>query len=56
MPYGEVVGRHEPLVVPCPSMAGLVRTILGMGVLYLLVPLGMFFNRSLRQMDTRFHH
>ena len=33
--------------------AGLVPTILGMGVLYLLVPLGMFFNRSLLQMDTQ---
>ena len=33
--------------------AGLVPTIVGMGVLYLLVPLGMFFNRSLRQMDTQ---
>jgi hypothetical protein len=32
--------------------AGLVPTIVGMGVLYLLVPLGMFFNRALRQMDT----
>jgi hypothetical protein len=39
-----------------PSKAGLVPTILGMGVLYLLVTSGMFFNRSLRQMDTRFHH
>jgi predicted MFS family arabinose efflux permease len=33
--------------------AGLVPTIVGMGVLYLLVPLGMFFNRSLRQMDAQ---
>ena len=33
--------------------AGLVPTIVGMGVLYLLVPLGMFFNQSLRQMDTQ---
>ena len=32
--------------------AGLVPTIIGMGVLYLLVPLGRFFNRALRQMDT----
>jgi hypothetical protein len=32
--------------------AGLVPTIVGMGALYLLVPLGMFFNRALRQMDT----
>jgi len=32
--------------------AGLVPTIVGMGVLYLLVALGMFFNRALRQMDT----
>jgi hypothetical protein len=32
--------------------AGLVPTILGMGAIYLLVTLGMFFNRSLRQMDA----
>jgi MFS family permease len=32
--------------------AGLVPTIVGMGALYLLVPLGRFFNRALRQMDT----
>jgi MFS family permease len=32
--------------------AGLVPTILGMGAVYLLVTVGMFFNRSLRQMDT----
>ena len=32
--------------------AGLVPTILGMSAIYLLVTLGMFFNRSLRQMDT----
>jgi hypothetical protein len=31
--------------------AGLVPTIVGMGVLYLLVPVSMFFNRALRQMD-----
>ena len=35
------------------QQAGLVPTIVGMGVLYLLVPLGMFFNQSLRQMDTQ---
>jgi predicted MFS family arabinose efflux permease len=33
--------------------AGLVPTVLGMGAISLLVTLGMFFNRSLRQMDTR---
>ena len=33
--------------------AGLIPTIVGMGVLYLLMPLAMFFNRSLRQMDAR---
>ena len=33
------------------QQAGLVPTILGMGVIYLLMPLGMFFNRSLRQME-----
>jgi hypothetical protein len=33
--------------------AGLVPTILGMGAIYLLVTLGMFFNRSLLQMDAR---
>jgi hypothetical protein len=33
-------GRHRPLL------------IVGMGALYLLMPLSMFFNRSLRQMDT----
>jgi MFS family permease len=32
--------------------AGLVPTILGMGAIYLLVTLGMVFNRSLRQMDA----
>jgi MFS family permease len=32
--------------------AGLIPTIVGMGALYLLMPLGMFFNRSLRQMDA----
>jgi predicted MFS family arabinose efflux permease len=32
--------------------AGLVPTILGMGAIYLLVILGMVFNRSLRQMDA----
>ena len=32
--------------------AGLIPTIVGMGAIYLLVPLGMFFNRSLRQMDA----
>jgi hypothetical protein len=32
--------------------AGLVPTIVGMGALYLLVPLSMVFNRSLRQMDA----
>jgi MFS family permease len=32
--------------------AGLIPTIVGMGALYLLVFLGMFFNRSLRQMDA----
>jgi predicted MFS family arabinose efflux permease len=31
--------------------AGLIPTIVGMGALYLLVPLAMFFNRSLRQME-----
>jgi predicted MFS family arabinose efflux permease len=33
--------------------AGLVPTILGMGAIYLLVTLGMVFNRSLHQMDAR---
>ena len=33
--------------------AGLVPTVLGMGAISLLVTLGMFFNRSLRQMDAR---
>jgi MFS family permease len=33
--------------------AGLIPTIVGMGILYLLMPLSMFFNRSLRQMDSR---
>ena len=32
--------------------AGLIPTIVGMGAIHLLVPLGMFFNRSLRQMDA----
>jgi hypothetical protein len=32
--------------------AGLVPTVLGMGVIYLLVTVSMVFNRSLRQMDT----
>jgi MFS family permease len=35
------------------QQVGLVPTILGMGALYLLVPLGMFINRSLRQIDTQ---
>ena len=33
--------------------AGLIPTTIGMGVLYLLMPVAMFFNRSLRQMDAR---
>ena len=41
-----------PSGFPLPSRRSWV-TIVGMGVLYLLMPLGMFFNRSLRQMDTR---
>jgi hypothetical protein len=30
---------------------GLVPTIVGMGAIYLIVTLGMFFNPALRQMD-----
>ena len=32
--------------------AGLIPTIVGMGVVYVLVVIGMFFNRSLRGMDA----
>src|SRR4029450_2038642 len=32
--------------------AGLVPTIVGMGILYLLMPLSMFLNRALHHMDT----
>jgi len=33
--------------------AGLIPTIVGMGVLYVAVTIGMFFNPALRGMDIR---
>jgi hypothetical protein len=35
------------------AIGGVIPIIVGMGVLYLLMPVAMFFNRSLRQMDAR---
>jgi predicted MFS family arabinose efflux permease len=51
-PLGVLVPAGAVLAGVVVQRAGLVPTILGMGVLYLLVPLSMFFNRSLRQMDA----
>jgi hypothetical protein len=33
--------------------AGLIPTIVGMGVVYVVVTIGMFFNPALRGMDSR---
>ncbi len=33
--------------------AGLIPTIVGMGVVYVVVTIGMFFNPALRGMDVR---
>jgi hypothetical protein len=33
--------------------AGLIPTIVGMGAVYVVVTIGMFFNRALRGMDIR---
>ena len=37
---------------PLVQKAGADSTIVGMGAIYLLVPLGIFFSRSLLQMDA----
>jgi hypothetical protein len=35
------------------SERGLIPTIVGMGVVYVVVTIGMFFNPALREMDVR---
>ena len=35
------------------QQAGLIPTIAGMGVIYVVVTIGMFFNPGLREMDVR---
>ena len=35
------------------QQAGLIPTIVGMGVIYVVVTIGMFFNPALRGMDVR---
>jgi hypothetical protein len=35
------------------QQAGLIPTIVGMGVIYVVVMIGMFFNPALRGMDVR---